>query len=162
LADEVDRATTELGWHDEMLWVAGATRPWRGRAYEDVVAAESADEPDPSFVGGGFPTMIYTSGTTGRPKGIERTIDPATAHRTLLGIAGIWDLSPDDVHLVAGPLYHTGPASYGQVHLLIGGTVVVMPRFDAADALASDRTPPSDDLVHGADPFRPHRAARRA
>ena len=32
--------------------------------------------------------------------------------------------------------YHTGPASYAQVHLLIGATVVIMPRFDAAAALA--------------------------
>ena len=135
LADEIDRAVAELRWPEHALWVVGAACPWRGRAYEEVLAAESGDEPEAAFVGGGFNTMIYTSGTTGRPKGIDRTVDPANAHRTLLGIAALWRLTPDDVHLVAGPLYHTGPSSYGQVHLLIGATVVMMPHYDAAEAL---------------------------
>src|SRR5215470_7252178 len=104
LAPEVDRALGELGWSAEALWVVGPRSPWRGRAYEDVLDGESADQPDGAFVGGGFNTMIYTSGTTGRPKGIERAVDPTNAHRTLLGVAGIWGLTPDDVHLVAGPL----------------------------------------------------------
>jgi long-chain acyl-CoA synthetase len=136
LAAEVDRAAAELGWSDAALWVTGGEPPWRGRAYEAVLEAEPADEPDNGFVGGGFNTLIYTSGTTGRPKGIERATDPANAHLTLAGIAQIWDLGPDDVTLVAGPCYHTGPASYAQVHLLIGGTAVIMPRYDAAEALA--------------------------
>ncbi len=135
LAAEVDRAVAEVRWPERALWVLGAEPPWRGRAYEQVVAAEPADEPEDAFVGGGFNTMIYTSGTTGRPKGIERAVDPATAHLTLLGIAALWGFTPDDVHLVAGPLYHTGPASYGQVHVLIGATVVMMLLFDAAEAL---------------------------
>jgi long-chain acyl-CoA synthetase len=135
LAAEVDRAAAELDWPEDSLWVVGAEKPWQGRAYEQVLAEEAADAPDGAFVGGGFNTMIYTSGTTGRPKGIERAVDPATAHRTLLGIAALWGLTPDDVHLVAGPLYHTGPASYGQVHLLVGATVVIMPHYDAAEAL---------------------------
>jgi long-chain acyl-CoA synthetase len=135
LADEVDRAVTELSWSDDALWVIGTAPPWRGRAYEAVLDAEPSAAPDGAFVGGGFNTMIYTSGTTGRPKGIERAVDPATAHTSLLGIAALWGFSADDVHLVAGPLYHTGPSSYGQVHLLIGASVVLMPRFDAAEAL---------------------------
>lgn len=135
LAAEIDRALAELAGSDRNLWVVGAAPPWRGRAYEEVLAAESAGEPAGAFVGGGFNTMIYTSGTTGRPKGIERGMDPATAHVSLSGIAALWEFSPDDVHLVAGPLYHTGPSSYGQVHLLIGATVIVMPHYDAAEAL---------------------------
>jgi long-chain acyl-CoA synthetase len=135
LAEEIDRAMAEIGWPAGALWVVGTAPPWRGRAYEEVLSEESAGEPEPAFVGGGFNTMIYTSGTTGRPKGVERAVDPATAHLSLLGIAALWGFTPDDVHLVAGPLYHTGPASYGQVHLLIGASAVLMPRFDARDAL---------------------------
>jgi long-chain acyl-CoA synthetase len=135
LGDEIDRAAAELVWSEHALWIVGAKPPWRGRSYEEVLAAEPVDPPAGTFTGGGFNTMIYTSGTTGRPKGIERAVDPATAHTSLLGIAALWGLTADDVHLVAGPLYHTGPSSYGQVHLLIGATVVVMPRFDAAEAL---------------------------
>ena len=53
----------------------------------------------------------------------------------LASIASIWGFSAADVHLVAGPLYHTGPGSYAQLHLLIGGTIVLLPHFDAAQAL---------------------------
>jgi long-chain acyl-CoA synthetase len=135
LAGEVDRALAEHDLSADALWVVGAERPWRGRAYEAVLAAETPDALADGFVGGGFNTMIYTSGTTGRPKGIERPVDPANGHRTLLGIANLWGFTADDVHLVAGPLYHTGPSSYGQVHLLIGATVVLLPHYDAAAAL---------------------------
>ena len=134
LALEVDRAAAEIGWPDERRWVVGGGG--RGRAYEAVLASESDAPLADAFPGGGFNTMIYTSGTTGRPKGIERPVDPATAHLSMVGMARLWDLGPDDVTLVAGPCYHTGPASYAQVHLLIGGIAVIMPQFDAASALA--------------------------
>ncbi|GIW41800.1 MAG: long-chain acyl-CoA synthetase [Candidatus Binatia bacterium] len=132
LREEIDRALEELGRGDEALWVVGER--WRGRAYEDVLSEESGEEPEGSFVGG-FNTLVYTSGTTGRPKGVERKIDPREAHLGLLGVARLWGMDEDDVHLVAGPLYHTGPASYGQLHLLVGGTVVLMRRFEAEEAL---------------------------
>lgn len=135
LAAEVNRAAAEIDWPDARRWLVGAGDD-RGRPYEAVLAAhDDAPLPD-AFRGGGFNTMIYTSGTTGRPKGIERALDPAQAHLALFGMARMWDLGPADVTLVAGPCYHTGPASYAQVHLLVGGTAVIMPHFDAAAALA--------------------------
>ena len=140
LRAEIDRAVDELGWPDAARWIVGADTPWRGRAYEDVLADESDDEPAEAHVGGGFNVLMYTSGTTGRPKGIERAVDPSTAHLTLLGIANLWGLDATDVHLVAGPLYHTAPASYAQVHLLIGATAVLLPHFDAAAALRAMAT----------------------
>jgi long-chain acyl-CoA synthetase len=134
LRDEVDRAMAELGWADDRLWVVDEPR-WRGRSYEDALAGESGRPLEGSFTGGGFNALVYTSGTTGRPKGIDRAVDPATAHLSLLGVARMWGFDASDVHLVAGPLYHTGPGSYAQLHLLVGATVVIMPRFDAARAL---------------------------
>ena len=124
-----------LAWPDDALWVTGADRPWRGCSYEEALAAECAAEPDGGFTGGGFNVLVYTSGTTGRPKGIERPVDPATAHHMLASVADLWGFTADAVHLVAVPLYHTAPSSYGQMHLLIGATVVLMPHFDAAHAL---------------------------
>jgi long-chain acyl-CoA synthetase len=115
--------------------VVGDDAPAHGRSYQAVLDAQRADEPRDAFVGGGFNTLIYTSGTTGRPKGIERVVDPASAHLSLVGMAQMWGFGADDVTLVAGPCYHTGPASYAQVHLLIGGTAVLMDHFDAAEAL---------------------------
>ena len=135
LRDEIDRAMHELAWSDHRLWVPSDREPWRGSAYEARLAAESDAEPEGGFVGGGYNVFIYTSGTTGRPKGIERSVDPASAHLTLASVADLWSFGAADVHLVAGPLYHTAPSSYGQLHLLVGGTAVLMPRFDAAAAL---------------------------
>jgi long-chain acyl-CoA synthetase len=134
LRDEIDRGLAELSWTDDRLWVIGAGPAWRGRAYETVLAAESGAEPVESLIGG-YNTMIYTSGTTGRPKGIERAIDPALAHLSMVGIANMWGVGPDDVHLITGPLYHTAPSSYGQMHLLVGATCVLMTHFDAVEAL---------------------------
>ena len=135
LRAEIDRAVDELQWSDAALWVTETGTPWRGLAYEAQLAAESTAEPENGFSGGGFNVLIYTSGTTGRPKGIERATDPATAHVTLASIASLWEFDVADVHLVAGPLYHTGPGSYAQLHLLVGATIVLMPHFDAAQAL---------------------------
>ena len=135
LHSEIDRAMAELNWSDDALWVTGAEAPWRGQAYEAALAAQPAVEPEGGFVGGGFNVLIYTSGTTGRPKGIERAVDPAVAHLTLASVAALWGFGAADVHLVAGPLYHTGPGSYAQLHVLVGGTVVLLPHFDALQAL---------------------------
>jgi long-chain acyl-CoA synthetase len=139
LCEEIDRALGDLGWDEgkcaQALWVVGDAPPWHGSAYKLRLAAEDDAEPEGGFVGGGFAVIVYTSGTTGRPKGIERAVDPVSAHLTLAGIAGLWGISASDVHLVTGPLYHTAPSSYGQVHLLVGATVVLMPHFDAAEAL---------------------------
>jgi len=137
LAPEVERALVGNDWDDGRLFVAGAaSAPWRGVDYESALAAESAEEPEGGFVGGGYNVLIYTSGTTGRPKAVERATDAATAHMALAGVAEMWGFDEREVHLCAGPLYHTGPGSYAQLHLLIGGTLVLMEHFDAARALA--------------------------
>jgi fatty-acyl-CoA synthase/long-chain acyl-CoA synthetase len=37
---------------------------------------------------------------------------------------------PDDVHITTGPLYHSGPAAFAGLTHLLGGAVVVLPKFD--------------------------------
>jgi acyl-CoA synthetase (AMP-forming)/AMP-acid ligase II len=97
----------------------------------------AAGRPDPlpaDLATGLGASMIYTGGTTGRPKGALRTaIDP----RISLGfMEALGMIHPDHVHLVAGPLYHSAPAGFALYAQLLGATVVVMPRFDPAEALA--------------------------
>jgi len=79
------------------------------------------------------PSLIYTSGTTGRPKGVVR--GSKNRLNTLLGYAYNFESTYDDVHLVAGPLYHAAPYAWAAFSLILGNTVVVMPKFDAEEFL---------------------------
>ena len=73
---------------------------------------------------------ICSGGSTGRPKvivdHIPGKLDPDT---------GFHGLGPGASILVPGPLYHSGPLINCLTILLGGGKVVIMSRFDAADAL---------------------------
>jgi len=105
-------------------------RPW-ARHLDDLVAAGRPDPMEASPGLGG--SMIYTAGTTGKPKGaLRRASDPAAL---MPRIAALNCVAPDDVHLVAGPLYHSAPGGFALYAHMLGQTVVVMRRFDAEDAL---------------------------
>ena len=78
-------------------------------------------------------SLIYTSGTTGRPKGVVRS--SKNRLNTLLGYAYNFESSYDDAHIVAGPLYHAAPYAWAAFSLILGNTVVIMPRFDAEEFL---------------------------
>jgi long-chain acyl-CoA synthetase len=79
------------------------------------------------------PPLMFTSGTTGIPKAIElpQAMFPRTAtldeHLAEIGrtdaLAGI------GAHLVAGPLYHTGPLGASRL-LSLGTPVVILRKFD--------------------------------
>lgn len=82
--------------------------------------------------------MHYTSGTTGTPKGVW--VDPygdkeaaqrSEAFRTL------WEIGPDDVHLVCSPLAHSAPHRFALRTLEAGGKVVLQTHFEAAETLAA-------------------------
>jgi acyl-CoA synthetase (AMP-forming)/AMP-acid ligase II len=106
-------------------------RPWAHHV-DDLVAAGRPDAPAVAGLGG---SMIYTAGTTGKPKGALRTaLDPSAV---LPRLAALGVASPDHVHLVAGPLYHSAPSGFALYAHLFGQTVVVMPRFEAEAALAT-------------------------
>jgi long-chain acyl-CoA synthetase len=81
--------------------------------------------------------ILYTSGTTGQPKGAElrhrNMRDNALAGRELFGA----DAEHPDTYLCVLPLFH----SFGQTVIqngafAFGGTVVMLPRFEAGPALA--------------------------
>jgi fatty-acyl-CoA synthase/long-chain acyl-CoA synthetase len=100
--------------------------------YEDLLAAASEQEPEGvgSVLGA---SMIYTSGTTGRPKGAFRA--QGVGMELALQSIQIFGLDAGDVHLVAGPGYHSAVAYFSMLTILLGGTVVVMPKFDPERAL---------------------------
>ncbi|MEM7078206.1 MAG: AMP-binding protein [Pseudomonadota bacterium] len=84
--------------------------------------------------------MLYSSGTTGRPKGIMRPLAGHNIDEDAGGAVGalqqgLWDFGQDTVYLSPAPLYHSAPASFSTSAMALGGTVVMMPRFDEIGAL---------------------------
>jgi long-chain acyl-CoA synthetase len=80
--------------------------------------------------------MHYTSGTTGRPKGVTTGLwDERTAREVFEDEASIWHFSPDDLHMVCSPMYHTVSIRFAGCTLLAGGSLAILSRFDAATAL---------------------------
>ena len=105
-----------------------------GRDYEDLfhdppeVDLESLSA---SQVAGS--SMIYTSGTTGKPKGAARGTDFAARPEVVeyvLKAIGFLKMSPDEVHLVCCPLYHSAPSFFNLMNFILGGTAIYQPRFD--------------------------------
>jgi long-chain acyl-CoA synthetase len=85
-------------------------------------------EPDDTAV------IIYTSGTTGTPKGAQLT------HHNLLDSAAVAldlvDTGPDSVALGALPMFHVFGMNSGlNSTIAAGGSVTLLPRFDAGKAL---------------------------
>ena len=82
--------------------------------------------------------MLYSSGTTGRPKGIKPPLSggPIDAASPLSMMAqGLFGMRSDSVYLTPAPLYHAAPLRWSMAVHRLGGTVVVMEKFDAEDAL---------------------------
>ncbi|MEV6773248.1 long-chain fatty acid--CoA ligase [Nocardia sp. NPDC051030] len=131
-----DSAATLLVCHEQVAAVGTAAAARVG--IKCVNPKELAAEPIPTFLARSpldTAVVFYTSGTTGRPKGAElshlnmvmgstvNAFDANEAHR-------------DDIALGALPLFHV----FGQTVSMnsiwrVGATLVLIPRFDAAQAI---------------------------
>ncbi|MGB8390639.1 acyl-CoA synthetase [Mycobacterium sp.] len=105
--------------------------------YADLLAAAGqrlADQPRGA-------EMLYSSGTTGRPKGVKPHLFPIQVDQPgdpLVGLlAHAFKITSDDVYLSPAPIYHTAPLKWCGGVQALGGTVVLMERFDAEQALAA-------------------------
>ncbi len=82
--------------------------------------------------------MVYSSGTSGKPKGIKRPpsgLPFGGYHGGDVLMRDFFGGSKDTVFLCPAPLYHTAPLNYCMSVHKFGGTVVLMPSFDAAAML---------------------------
>jgi len=107
-------------------------------SYEEAIASTPPEPLEDRRVGG---DMQYSSGTTGYPKGIraplaERNFDEPGDPLTMV-FGPVYGFGTDSVYLSPAPLYHSAPLRFSAVVIALGGTVVVMPKFDAAEALAA-------------------------
>jgi len=96
--------------------------------YEDLLSASTSGEPG-VYVDDDDPVYImYTSGTTGQAKGIVIT------HKNVLmeRINSTFELGigSSDRGLVVPPLFHTGAAAFAMQLFYVGGTVVILERFE--------------------------------
>jgi long-chain acyl-CoA synthetase len=136
-ADLADVAEQAAGDRPEpgLRLLIGPDRPgWDD--YAATVAKAPAVPIGPELEG---QAMLYSSGTTGRPKGIvHTTIDVG---RRFGDVAGdiLWvnryGLDPSTVTLNVGPLYHAAPLVSAMATHRHGGTMVLLPRFDAEQTL---------------------------
>ena len=84
--------------------------------------------------------MTYSSGTTGRPKGIRYAPEsgsPIQANPGAQLFGRLYGLGEDSVYLSPAPLYHSAPLGFTAGVQALGGTVVLMPRFEPEDFLAA-------------------------
>jgi len=103
-----------------------------GTPLSNWLAAEDA-RPEPVAIEPGWPfNIIYSSGTTGAPKGIVQSHGMRWAHVTR---GATYGYGPETVTLLSTPLYSNTTLVVFFPTLAFGGTVLLMPRFDAAGYL---------------------------
>ena len=129
VASKVARESIQSASVSPTVLHAGTETIDGSRAFEELVAAASEEAPgivvspdDPSV-------MLYTSGTTGKSKGVPRTqlneYAASSAHVMQCQYAY------DEVTLGAMPMYHTMGLRSLVSMVIIGGTFVEIPVFDA-------------------------------
>jgi long-chain acyl-CoA synthetase len=114
------KAVVSLGPHEN--WISYAE--WCGPAEDPGVL------PEPDHIA----FQLYTSGTTGRPKGAM--FANGTNLRVLLDDISVeWGFAPDDVSLVALPLFHMGGLAWALAGLARGARCVVVRDFEPVGVL---------------------------
>jgi long-chain acyl-CoA synthetase len=125
-APEVEIGAKEAG--AEAILVDPATFP-------DILATAS---PAPQVVDrAAYDTavVLYTSGTTGHPKGAELT-HANLINNVEVSAVDLLQVGPDDIIFGGLPLFHAfGQTCTLNAAIMMGGSLTVLPRFDAAKAL---------------------------
>lgn len=118
-----------------VLTIEGGAPEWQD--YETWRDQQSADDPRIPLSGGDIMIQLYTSGTTGKPKGAM------LSHANFLSLVRAggdnkpeWNKwNPQDVSLVAMPVFHIGGSGFGALGIYHGVKGVVAREFNPAEVL---------------------------
>ncbi|NKB98352.1 MAG: AMP-binding protein [Pseudomonadales bacterium] len=134
-AKTVERAVIAADLAEVPVLIAWHTDAEGAVTWESWLAVQSGEPADESLQP--KPNLLYTSGTTGRPKGTE--LPPTmfaggdTIAEHLANLQGD-PRSEQGIHMVVGPMYHTGPLSGARL-LAAGVSSVILNRFDGEKTL---------------------------
>jgi long-chain acyl-CoA synthetase len=84
--------------------------------------------------------MVYSSGTTGKPKGIRfasATGSPLQPNPGAVMFERLYGLGSDTIYLSPAPLYHSAPMGMTAGIQAVGGTAIVMAKFEPEAFLAA-------------------------
>ena len=101
-------------------------------AWQELLAHDPA--PTVAVDGDDVAVQMYTSGSTGRPKGVLLTHG---GQRFSIDqyLTGVLPLDPDERLLISAPMYHKNAQMQTKMALALGGSMVLLRRFDAEDYL---------------------------
>jgi long-chain acyl-CoA synthetase len=135
LAEAAAALTPQVAPALQVRLMMGGTIPgWE--SYEEATAGQSPEPVEDEEEGD---LLQYSSGTTGRPKGIKRPLSGKPINLegdlTVLFLRAI-GFPEGGIYLNPAPLYHTAPILWTMGVHRLGGTVVVMEKFEPEPALA--------------------------
>ncbi len=121
-ADHADRLPP--GVPTVLMGDSGAAGPMSWRRVLDAPPA-GAEPMEPGEVA----VQMYTSGSTGRPKGVLLTHGGQlfSIHQY---VTGVLPMEPDERLLVSAPMYHKNAGMQLKMALSLGGTVILLRRFE--------------------------------
>jgi fatty-acyl-CoA synthase len=105
-----------------------------GDDYEDLVAHADPHFDRPSIDEDAVAELFYTSGTTALPKGVMLTHRNLVAHG--VAVAVVNRPLDTDVQLHSIPLFHVNGWGTPHTITMVGGTHVMLPKFDPEEVLA--------------------------
>ena len=116
-----------------------------GVPYESFLGAHRGAAVPPADVGeADLHRLMYSSGTTAHPKGVPITY--GNFYWKTIGHVAEFGISAADRTAMAGPMYHVGAFDLPGISTWwVGGSLVILPRFDVPDLLATiDRERPTN------------------
>lgn len=106
-----------------------------GRSFDDIVAEQPRFPVSPFTLRRGSPAVvIHTSGTTGRPKGAARDAGSAGLG-SLADLLRVVPYTSDDIVFCPAPIFHSFGLATLTFATVLGATMILPERFDAAEAL---------------------------